>query len=117
MTTSRTTSPSSPSPVASRTNLREAANHLIESANHLVLYVQTPPEKAKNGIEEFVNNFEKFHSTVVELIQKQRTQEQKQSLNDALLDAKEEAIELLERLRTAQADPNNMVLSQVKIYK
>lgn len=73
-----------------------------------------PPEKGKNGIEEFIKNFMEFHSIMNELIQKQKTQEQKQSLNDALLGAKEEAIELLERLRTAQADPNNMVLSQVK---
>jgi hypothetical protein len=110
VTTSRTVT-SSPSPT-SVANLRSSANNLIESANRLVIYVHAPSDEGRKGIEEFTRNFEQFHSMGNELAQRQKTVERKQPLLDGLHDAKEDAIDLLERLRAAQADKNNLSLTQ-----
>ena len=104
-------SPSSISPT-SISNLRSAANRLMENANRLINYVHSPFDEGRKGVEEFVENYEKFHKIASELTQRQKSAEIKQILFEKINEAKDGAITLLEQLRIAQADPNNSSLTQ-----
>lgn len=91
-------------------DLRASSAKLIESSSELVVSVRAPQQTG--GVNAFVNSYETFHKTVVHFINNLKDPSQRQHLVENLEVAKDQSLNLLQRLRSAHADPNNLAYSQ-----
>lgn len=91
-------------------DLRTSAAKLIEASSELVVSVRASQQTS--SVITFVNSYEIFYTTVVHAINSLKDASQRQHLGENLEVACDQSLNLLQRLRAAHADPNNLAYSQ-----
>lgn len=91
-------------------DLKAAAVKLIESSSELVISARAPHQAG--AVDIFEKSYETFHTTVVHSIHILKDVSQRQHLGENLEVARDQSLNLLNRLRAAHADPNNLAYSQ-----
>lgn len=91
--------------------MRQIAAKLIESTSKLVISARE--SQHLECVQVFVNNYEYFHSCVLRIIEISITEMQHRHLALESLDiAKSQALNVLNRARAANVDPNNLAHTQ-----
>lgn len=81
-------------------DIRQAAAKLIESTSEVVVSIRAPSQTS--SVEAFVRAYNSFYTSVGQIIQKTPDAQQRQLLSDTAQNSKDQAINVLQRLRSSQ---------------